>query len=72
MGGGNSKQEKEAEQNAPDMSYEANEDVMFLKVSPNKQVLAVGANTEIRLYNPSDNSFIVQLEGSCYQISETA
>ena len=67
MGGGNSANEKEAKRNAPDSSFEANEDIMFMRVSPNNRVIAIGSCNEIRLYNPLDNSFIKQLEGSCFQ-----
>ena len=55
MGSDNSKNLKEAQKNVPDSSFEANEDVMFLRVSPNNKVLAVGTRTQIRLYNPQDN-----------------
>lgn len=67
MGSDNSSNMKEAARNQADFSLEGKEDIAWIRVSPNQKVVAFGGSGIIRVFNPLDQQFIVELEGSCYQ-----
>ena len=51
----------------PDFSFECSEDVSFIKLTPNREIVAVGYGSHnIRLFNLANKQMLTNIEGCCY------